>query len=152
MTIIKHCIKNMNTIYIVSIYQQRCVCCRLLCTEQPSNHSYHKSNKNNAIPPPVLFLSNTDCYTVLQCLQNGSSCSGFLKKLCTPSFFIICMLHATYILSFFYDYVNNIWWTVTHMKLTTQSSAPLYSYLPLTSNIPLTTCPYKPSISVPLLM
>ena len=37
-----------------------------------------------------------------------------------------------------YNYVN-IWWTVTDMKLTTESSAPLYSYLPLTSNILLTT-------------
>jgi len=55
------------------------LCCRLLCTEQPSTHSYHKPNKNNPIPTPLLFLSNTDCYTILQCLQNGSSCSGFLK-------------------------------------------------------------------------
>ena len=34
-----------------------------------------------------------------------------------------------------YDYVYNMWWTVTYMKLTTQSSALLYSYIPLTSNI-----------------
>ena len=45
-----------------------------------------------------------------------------------------------------YDFVNNIWWTITDMKLTTQSSAPLYSYLPLTPNILLTTCSYKHSI------
>jgi len=38
-----------------------------------------------------------------------------------------------------YDYVNNIWWRVTDMKLTTESSESLYSYLPLTSNILLTT-------------
>jgi len=38
-----------------------------------------------------------------------------------------------------YDYVNNIWWRVTDMKLTTEPSASLYSYLPLTSNILLTT-------------
>ena len=38
-----------------------------------------------------------------------------------------------------YDYVNNTWWRVTYMKLTTQSSAPLCSYFPLTPNILLTT-------------
>ena len=38
-----------------------------------------------------------------------------------------------------YDYVNNTRWRVTDMKLTTQSSAPLYSYLPLTSNVLLNT-------------
>ena len=37
-----------------------------------------------------------------------------------------------------YDFVNNIWWTVTDMKLTKEYSAPLYSYLTLTSNILLT--------------
>ena len=37
-----------------------------------------------------------------------------------------------------YDFVNNIWWRVPDMNLTTESSASLYSYLPLTSNIPLT--------------
>jgi len=41
-----------------------------------------------------------------------------------------------------YDYVNNIWWTVTVMKLTTESSASLYSYLPPTPNILLTTLYY----------
>ena len=44
-------------------------------------------------------------------------------------------MHATCHIMY---YVNNIWWTVTDMKLTTESSAPLYSYLPLTSNILLT--------------
>ena len=34
-----------------------------------------------------------------------------------------------------YDYVNNNWWTETDMKLTTETFASLYSYLPLTSNI-----------------
>jgi len=38
-----------------------------------------------------------------------------------------------------YDYVNNIWWRVTDMKLTAEYSASLYSYLPLTSNILHTT-------------
>ena len=38
-----------------------------------------------------------------------------------------------------YDYVNNTCWTETDMKLTTESSASLHSYLPLTSNILLTT-------------
>jgi hypothetical protein len=39
----------------------------------------------------------------------------------------------------FYDYVNNIWWRVTDMKSTTESSVSLYSYLLLTLNILLTT-------------
>jgi hypothetical protein len=42
-----------------------------------------------------------------------------------------------------YDDIN-IWWRVTVMKLTTESSASLYSYLPLTSNILLTTLLSQP--------
>jgi aminoglycoside N3'-acetyltransferase len=38
-----------------------------------------------------------------------------------------------------YEYVNNIWWRVTDMNLTAKSFATLYSYLPLTSNILLST-------------
>jgi len=53
---------------------------------------------------------------------------------------------ATNVLSSCYDFVNNIQRRVTDMKLNTQFSAPLYSYLPLTPNIPLTPCSYKPSI------
>ena len=37
-----------------------------------------------------------------------------------------------------YHYINYIWWTVSDMKLTAESSASLYSYIPLTSNILLT--------------
>ena len=38
-----------------------------------------------------------------------------------------------------YDYVNNTLWRVTVMTLTTESSAFLYSYLPVTPNILLAT-------------
>jgi hypothetical protein len=47
------------------------------------------------------------------------------------------MPHMCYVLC--YDYVNNIWWRATDMKLTTESSASLYPYFPLTSNILHTT-------------
>jgi hypothetical protein len=49
---------------------------------------------------------------------------------------LLYYMHATCHIMY---YVNNIWWRVTDMKLTTEPSAPLYSYLPLTSNILLTT-------------
>jgi hypothetical protein len=50
-------------------------------------------------------------------------------------------MHATWHVLYFplYDYVNINGWTVTDMKLTTESSASLYSYLHLTPNIFLTT-------------
>ena len=53
------------------------------------------------------------------------------------------MTHIYYLLC--YDYVNNIWWRVAYMKLTTESSAPLYSY-PLSHQIFSTPpCSHKPS-------
>jgi hypothetical protein len=51
------------------------------------------------------------------------------------SLLLYCM-HATCHIMYC---VNNTWWRVTDMKLTTESSAPIYSYLPPTSNILLTT-------------
>ena len=53
------------------------------------------------------------------------------------SFLLFYMPHIHYLPC--YIYVNNIWWRITDMKLTTQSSAPLYSYRPLIPNILLTT-------------
>ena len=47
-------------------------------------------------------------------------------------------MHATCHIKY---YVNNIWWRITHIQLTTQSSAPLCSYLPCTPNNHLTTLP-----------
>jgi len=86
--------------------------------------------------PPIPFLSNTDFYIIL---PSGSSCSGVLSKICIPFFFPIwCYMSHTYYLPCCH-YVNNIWWRVTDMKLTIESSAALYSCLPLTSNILLTT-------------
>ena len=127
----------MNTIFIESIYQQNvCVLCwRLRCTEEHSNHSYRETNKNNPIPP-ILFLSNTDSYIILPRLPIASSCSCFLSKFWVPS----SLLYACYMPHMYYlpcyNYVNNIWWRVTDMKLTTGTSASLKSYLPpLTSKI-----------------
>ena len=54
------------------------------------------------------------------------------QNLCSLLHYMHATCHIMY-------YVNNICWTVTDMKLTTESSAPLYSYLPLTSNILLAT-------------
>ena len=72
-----------NTIFTASIYEQICLCWTSLCTEEPSTHSYHEPNKKNAILPFYL-----------------------LSKLCIPFFFIICMLHATYVLS----WLLQLWW------------------------------------------
>ena len=87
--------------------------------------------------PLIQLLSNTDFNIIFLSLPSGSSSSGFLSQLYIPFFFTICMLHIFHLLS--HDYIRNSLWTVTDMKLTTESSAPLYSYLPLTPNIFLTT-------------
>jgi hypothetical protein len=52
------------------------------------------------------------------------------------------MTHTYYIPC--YDYINNIWGRLTVMKLKTEHSVPLYLYLPLTSNILLTTLLSQP--------
>ena len=131
MTITKHCTYK-------SIHQQNLFVLfwRLWCTKEPSAHSYHESNKNYPIIPSYFF--HTDFHIIL---PSGSSCSGIISKICIPFFFPICMLHATMYYLPCCDYVNNIWWRVTDMKFTIVSSASLYSYLPLTSNIPLTNLP-----------
>ena len=63
-------------------------------------------------------------------------------------------MHATWHVLYFplYDYVNINRWTVTDMKLTTESSASLYFYLPLTSKFSSPLCSHKPSICVLLLI
>ena len=87
--------------------------------------------------PPIQLLSNTDFNIIFLSIPSGSSSSGFLSQIYIPFFFTIRMLHIYHLPS--YDYVRNSLRTVTDMKLTTQSSAPLYSYLPLTSNVLLNT-------------
>jgi len=75
-----------------------CVLCwRLRCSQAPSTHSYHKPNKKNPILLSITFKHQH--YFILPSLPSGSSCTGFLSKLCIPFFFTICMLHATYVLS-----------------------------------------------------
>jgi hypothetical protein len=87
-----------------------------------------------------------------QLSQSGSSHSGFLTKFHINSSWLYarCLPYMFYLP--WYDYVNNIWRTITDMKLTAESSAPLHSYLPLTSNILHTPCSHKPTICVLLLM
>ena len=63
----------------------------------------------------------------------------FSKQTLYTFFSTICMLHIDLYYLPCYDYVNNIWWWVTDMKLTTESFASLHTHLPLTSNILLTT-------------
>ena len=54
---------------------------------------------------------------------------------------LLYYMHATCHMCYHpcYNYVNNIWWRVTDMKLIAEYSASLYSYLPLTTNILHTT-------------
>ena len=84
------------------------------------------------INPPNVFLLNTEFYFML---PSGSYSSGFLSKIYTTS----SLPHACYMPHIYYlpcyDCGHNICWWVTDIKLTTENSASLYSYLPLTSNI-----------------
>ena len=136
MTIIKkNAYKNVNTTFIVSVYKQSCVfCCRLQCTEVPSTHFYHKPNKQSN--PPIPFLPNTDITLYSQVIPPAQvSPTNFVSS---SALLYACYTQHIYHLPC-YNYVNNIRQRVTDMKLTTQSSAPLYSCLPLTSNILLNT-------------
>ena len=131
----------MWTQYSLYQYTNRAVCalcCTLRYTDEPSTHSYHQPNTNNPILQSHFFQSLT--FTLpSQVTQVLTSVQIFLANSVFPS----SLLYACYMPHMYYlpcyDYVNNIRWTVTVMKLTTEPSASLYSYLPLTSNILLIT-------------
>ena len=86
-------------------------------------------------------LSNDTIVSVLQ--HQEVSRAKDLSAHPHNSVFPSSLLHACYMPHIYhlpsYDYVNNILCTVSDMKLSTVSSAPLYSHLPLTSNVLLTT-------------
>ena len=122
-----------------SLYQYTnkvvCVfCCRSRCTAEPSTHFYHKPNKQSN--PPIPNLPNTDITLYSQVVPA-------VQVSQTNFVFSSFSLYACYTQHIYnlpcYNYVNNIWFIVTDMKLSTQSSAPLCSYLPLTSNVLLNT-------------
>ena len=101
---------------------------RLQCTQESSSHSYHEPNINNPNFPSYFFQTLT--LTLPSHLPSGSSCSVFVSKNSS-------LPHACYMTRMYFLPSINICWRVTVMKLTTQSSTSLCSYLPLTSNIPL---------------
>jgi hypothetical protein len=135
MTIITNCIQkcehNIQWINVPTKLSMYCVG-RLQCTEETSTHSYHDPNKNNPILQSYFFQTLTLHYP-------PKSPNWFLlfrfSRIALYSLFLYYM-HATCHIMY---YVNNIWWRLTDMKLTTESSAHLYSYLPVTSSILLTT-------------
>jgi len=142
--------KNVNTIFNESIYQWNLYVLfwRLWCKEEPSAHSYHETNKNNPILTSHFFKHWLLHYPPKWFLMFRCSKQNLYSLL-------LYYMHATCHIYMYYlpccDYVNYIWWRVADMKLTTVFSAPLYSYFPLTSNIPLTTPHFQPSICVILL-
>jgi hypothetical protein len=151
---------------VITIIKDRILKCEhnIHCTNIPTKLSMYCVADYNVQknPPRTLTISLTKTiqsshptsfkrshYIILPC---GSSCSSFQSKLCISSFFTTCMLHGIHMYYVpCYIYVS-ICWTVTHMKLITHSSAPLYSYLPLTQIFPSPPCSHKPQISVLLFM
>jgi len=88
-------------------------------------NSYHEPNKNNPILPFYFFQTLTLHYPPKWFLLFRFSTQTLYS-------FLLYYMHATFHIMY---YVINIWLRVTHIKLTTYSSATLFSYLPLTSNI-----------------
>ncbi len=127
------------TQYSLYQYTNRAVCalcCTLQCTEEPSTHSYHQPNTNNPILQSHFFQTLT--FTLSSHVSQMVPPVQLFSAIIFPS----SLLYACYMPHMYYlpcyHYVNNIWWTVTVMKLTAEPSPSLYSYLPLTSNILLT--------------
>ena len=81
--------------------------------------------------PPIIFLLKTQ---TLHYPPKWFLLFSFSTQ--TLYSLLLYYMHATCHIMY---YVNNIWWRVTDMNLTTESSAPLHSYLHLTSNTLLTT-------------
>jgi len=109
-----------------------CVLCwRLKWTEGPSSLSLIMTIMKT-IKSSTIFLSNTAFYIILLSLPRNPSYSGFLSKHCPLLFMYACYVpYAHYPPST--NYVNNNWCTITVMKLTTESSAALFSYTNLIS-------------------
>jgi hypothetical protein len=114
--------------------------CRTLLTHIIIDAPLIKRKVSN---PPILLLSNTHFQIIPPSIPSASSSSGFLSKLHIPFFYTTCMLHATHLVAM----IRLITSGEEGIKSTTGSSTSLYSSLPLTSNILITTCYHKPSIS-----
>jgi len=114
-----------------------CVLCwNLLCTEEPSTHSCHEPNKTNPIFPSYFFQTVT--FTLSSRVSKEvPPVQAIWANFVLPSFLYACYMPHEYYPPCYEDI--NIWWRETELKLTTETSASLYSYLPLTWNILLTT-------------
>jgi hypothetical protein len=129
-TIIKTLYVKLWTQYTLYQYTNKLVCVfcwRLQCTEELSTHSYHDPNKNNPILQSYYFQTWTLRYP-----PEHPRCFLLFRFPKLSLYSLLCNMHATCHIMYylpFYNYVNNIWWTVIDMKLTTGSSASLHSYL-----------------------
>jgi hypothetical protein len=147
MTIIKDCIQKCeHNIHCIYIPTKLSVCC-------VGDYNVQKN------PPLTLTMIRTKTilfshpisskhwhYIILLSLPSASSCSGFLSKLRITFLLTISMPHMYYLP--YYDFVNNILWRVTDMKITTVSSTSLYSCLPPNQIFSSPPCCHKPSICV----
>ena len=118
-------------------YTNKAVCvlsCRLLCAEQPSTHPYREPNKNNPTCSQISFKHRLLYHSLRY--ARWFNLFRFPKE--TLYSLLQYWMHATWhVLYFpFCDYFNNTWRTVTDMKLTTEFSTSIYSYLPSTKYTP----------------
>jgi len=82
-----------------SMYQYTNEVVSVLCWRLQCMGTLHTLTIKKKSYLPILNLSNTDFYFTLTSLPSGSSHSGLLRKFCTPFFYTIYMLHATYVSS-----------------------------------------------------
>jgi hypothetical protein len=135
----------MLTQYSLYPYTNKAVCVLLQITMQRRNPPLTLTIPLTQPNPPTQPRSNTHITLPSQAVPpvhvfQPNSVPPLLSPRYMPHMYCLTCYH----------YANNTSWTVTHMKLTTNPSASLYSYPLSHKHYP---PPYrKPSISVPLLL
>jgi hypothetical protein len=99
--------RTQYTVYQSTIKFTCLLCWRLLCTEQPSTHSYHEPNKNNPILQSY-FFQTLICTLSSEVSKVVPPVQVFYANFVFPPLQYSCYMPQMYSL-LFYDYVHNNW-------------------------------------------